>query len=189
MKKHNLLPLAAACVLALASCGNSNSGKTDSTNQANQVNEQKGTVDPEVSDFMVKAADAGMAEVELGNLAQQNGSSQRVKDFASMMIRDHSAANEELKGIASTKNVTLPATLGDKHQKHFEAMRKMTGADFDKHYMEMMAKDHQEVISMFEDASKNSTDAEAKAFAEKTLPILKTHLDSATAINESLKKQ
>ncbi|KAA8476415.1 DUF4142 domain-containing protein [Arcticibacter tournemirensis] len=189
MKKSNyLLLILAAGMLAFQSCGNSNSGKTDSTEQAAEANEQKDNVHPEDSDFMVKAADAGMAEVELGNLAQQNASDQRVKDFGAMMVKDHTKANDELKALAATKNVTLPATLGEEHQKHFEEMKKMTGAEFDKHYMDMMVNDHQKVIDMFESASENEKDLDVKAFASKTLPVLNAHLASAKEVNDALKK-
>ncbi|PWG82038.1 DUF4142 domain-containing protein [Pararcticibacter amylolyticus] len=183
-----LLPIITAGVLVFQSCGNSNSGKTDSTEQASQVNEQKDSVDNGVSDFMVKAAAGGMAEVELGKLAQENGVSQRVKDYGAMMVKDHTKANDELKALASAKNITLPATLDDQHQKHFEEMKKMKGADFDKHYMDMMVNDHVETINLFDDAAKNETDAEIKAFAAKTAPVLKIHLDSAKKINEAVKK-
>ncbi|WP_374164250.1 DUF4142 domain-containing protein [Arcticibacter sp. MXS-1] len=183
-----LFLIAASGMLVWQSCGNSNSGKTDSTTQASEVNEQKETVSDSLSHFMVEAAAGGMAEVELGNLAQKNGQSARVKAFGAMMVKDHSKANEELKALASAKNVTLPATLSDEHQKHMEAMQKMTGADFDKHYMDMMNKDHVDDITLFDETSKSSIDPEVKAFAAKTLPILKMHLDSAKRINEAIKK-
>lgn len=189
MKKSNYLFLMlAGGMLAFQSCGNSNSGKTGSAEQAAELNEQKDNVHPDISEFMVNAADAGMAEVELGNLAQQNGSNQLVKDFGARMVKDHTTANDELKQLAETKNVTLPAVLGDEHQKHFDEMKKMTGAEFDKHYMDMMVNDHQKVITMFETAADNEQDLDVKAFASKTLPALNAHLASAKEINETLKK-
>lgn len=127
----------------------------------------------------------GMEEVEGGNIAQQNGMNPRVKDFGSMMVRDHSKANDELKSLASTKGLTLPSALPADKMKHLDGMRKMTGKSFDSHYISMMVNDHKTDIAEFEKASKDAKDPDLKAWAAKTLPTLKTHLDSAQAINKS----
>lgn len=186
MKKSNFFFLMAAAFMAFQSC-NSNSGKTDSTNQAEQINSQQDSVNSDVSDFMVKAADGGMTEVEMGKLAQQNAKSPRVKSFGAMMVKDHTKANDELKPLATKKSVTIPAVMSNEHQMHYDELKKLSGAEFDKKYMDMMVKDHNEDISLFQDAADKSPDAEVKAFASKTLPVLKMHLDSAKAVNDGLK--
>ena len=134
--------------------------------------------------FMTKAASGGMMEVQLGQLAQDQAQNQRVKDFGAMMVRDHGKANDELKSIASSKNVTLSDSLTSEHKHHVTDLQKKKGSAFDKAYMSMMVKDHQKDIQEFEKASNNLSDGEVKAFATRTLPVLKTHLDSATAINK-----
>lgn len=139
----------------------------------------------EDSTFAKEAASAGIMEVELGNLAQQNAQNPRVKSFGQMMVRDHSAANNELKSLASAKNLMLTDSMMKKHRDHVESMRKMTGKAFDNHYMDMMVKDHTEDVQKFEKASTGATDADLKAWAGKTLPVLRMHLDSAKAINQS----
>src|SRR5258708_12575208 len=58
--------------------------------------------------FYRDAAEGGMAEVAMGNLAQQKAHSQSVKDFGAQMVKDHSAANEKLQALAQSKNITLP---------------------------------------------------------------------------------
>lgn len=139
-------------------------------------------------DFVMKAAGGGMMEVELGNLAQQNAASQRVKDFGAMMVRDHGKANDELKSFASRRSLTLNTdSLMNLHKSHIESLRKKTGKDFDKAYMNMMVDDHKKDVAEFDKASKNCKDQECLAWAGKTLPVLQTHLDSAQAINKSLK--
>lgn len=139
-------------------------------------------------DFVMKAASGGMMEVELGNIAQQNGASQRVKDFGAMMVRDHSKANDELMAFASRRNVMLNKdSLMNLHKAHIDALKNKTGAAFDKSYMSMMVSDHKKDVSEFEKASKMCKDQECLAFASKTLPILQMHLDSAQAINNSVK--
>ena len=194
MKRLFYLVLALSGFLAMQSC-NSNQSATSSgaastdTPTSNLANTNPAdTPLTDKDEFPLKAASGGMLEVQLGQLAQKNGQSQRVKNFGAMMVKDHSKANTELKAIAETKNISLPTTLIPEHQEHVTMLQKVTGAEFDKQYMEMMTKDHQEDIDEFDKASKNSADADIKAFATKTLPVLRVHLDSAQAINSSLKK-
>jgi putative membrane protein len=153
----------------------------DTTAMANTIAPNK-----ESMDFVTKAASGGMLEVQLGQLAQQNAKSQRVKDFGSMMVTDHSQANDELKSLASSNNITISPTLLPDHQKHIDMMSKMKGADFDKHYMDMMVSDHKEDIDEFKKEANNSNNDAFKSFAAKTLPTLQKHLDSAQAIHSKM---
>lgn len=135
--------------------------------------------------FAKEAASGGMMEVELGRLAQQNATNPRVKSFGEMMVRDHSAANDELKRLTTAKNMMLSDSMMKKHMNNVEKLRKLTGKDFDKQYMQMMVKDHTEDVQKFKKQSTDAKDADLKAWAGKTLPVLQTHLDSAKAINQS----
>ncbi len=148
---------------------------------ASNMNGQK--PDKDATDFVMKAASGGMMEVELGKVAQDKAKSQRVKDFGSMLVTDHSKANDELKSIASSKSVTVPAAMMPAHQKHVDMLKAKSGADFDKAYMNMMLDDHKKDIADFKKASSNGTDSDIKNFAAKTLPVLQKHLDSAQAIH------
>lgn len=136
------------------------------------------------STFVVKAAAGGMMEVEGGKTAQQNGQSDRVKAFGNMMVTDHTAANQELMSLASAHGLTVPSALPADMQKHMDAMQKMKGKEFDSHYIGMMVNDHKKDIADFEKEANSGKDADIKAFAAKTLPTLKAHLDSAQAINK-----
>jgi len=136
------------------------------------------------SNFVMKAADGGMMEVELGRIAAQKAKSQRVKDFGNMMVTDHSKANDELKSIASGKHITVPATMSAMHQKEVDILGKKSGADFDNAYMSMMVNDHIKDVDEFKKASTDLKDGEIKAFASRTLPVLQKHLDSAKAIKK-----
>ena len=139
-------------------------------------------------DFVMKAAGGSMMDVELGNIAQQNAASQRVKDYGAMMVRDHSKASDELKTFASRRNVMMNSdSLMALHKSHIDNLKNKTGAAFDKAYMNMMVNDHKKDVTEFEKASKMCKDQECLAFASKTLPTLQMHLDSAQAINKSLK--
>ena len=185
------------CLLAaLTACNNT--GTKDEVEKADSSNEAKMdtssshqgatvAVDEKTTDFMVKVADGSMTEVEVGKLAQEKASNQRVKNFASMMVQDHSKANDELKSLASQKNVTIPADISDDNKKHKDDLSKKSGKDFDKAFMKMMVDDHQKTVDKFEECSKDAKDADVKAWVDKTLPTLRMHLDSAKAINKALK--
>jgi putative membrane protein len=160
-------------------------GTTDTTTRT-------GTTANNVSDadkkFMNEAASGGMMEVEAGRLASETATSDRVKAFGNMMVQDHTNANNELKGLAAQKNVMLPDSMMAEHREHINKLKNKTGKEFDKAYMSMMVTDHNEDVNKFQVTANNAADADLKAFASKTLPVLRTHLDSAKAINSSLKK-
>ena len=158
------------------------------TNMDTSMNMSTAPLEKMDRDFVMKAASGGMMEVELGNIAQQNASSQRVKDFASMMVRDHTKANDELMAFASRRSLMLNQdSLMNLHKAHIDGLKKKTGTAFDKAYMSMMVSDHKKDVSEFEKASKMCKDQECLAFAGKTLPVLQMHLDSAQAVNNSVK--
>jgi putative membrane protein len=138
--------------------------------------------------FVMEAASGGMMEVELGRMASQTANHERVKNFGNMMVQDHTNANNELRAIASTKNITLPDSMMAKHRKHIDMLKTKTGREFDRAYMSMMVTDHNEDVSKFQTTSNNAADADLKGFASKTLPKLRMHLDSAKAINTAVKK-
>ncbi len=174
-----------------------NNEAKDSVEKADSINEasidspaaQQPAVmaDEETSSFLVKAANGGMTEVKLGEIAQKNAGNQRVKDFGSMMVHDHSAANEKVKTLAAQRNVTLPMAVSDESQKDIDDCSKKTGREFDKAYMSDMVKKHQATIDMFEDAANKLNDADVKTFINNTLPKVREHLDSAKAIQKQLK--
>lgn len=134
-------------------------------------------------EFITKAAAGGMYEVEAGKLAQTHGKSDGVKSYGDMLVKDHSAANEELKALASSKGAMLPPSLPDDKRKRLEKISK--AKDFDREFIkEVGMDDHRKDIALFERASSKADDADVKAFASKTLPTLKAHREHA----ESLKK-
>jgi putative membrane protein len=132
--------------------------------------------------FMRTAAMDGMAEVEHGRLAAQNAMQDDVKQFAQRMVADHGKAGDELKALASQKNVTLPTELDAKHKAMQDKLSKMKGADFDRAYMAHMVTAHQQAVALFEKEASGGKDAEAKAWAGKTLPTLQEHLKMARAV-------
>ena len=190
-KKLAAIPVILSLVIMSCNDGGENSSTetttttTDTTAGTNKAtNNQVGDADRQ---FLMEAASGGMMEVELGRVADQAGNHTRVKSFGNMMVQDHTNANNELMALASGKNVTVPDSMMTKHREHLEMLRKKTGKDFDRSYMQMMVQDHNEDISKFQNAANSAQDPDVKAFANKTLPILRMHLDSAKAINAALK--
>lgn len=190
MKKVSVLILLAVSTLSFQAC-NSNKNEKDSVENAENANDKKEDANMGQSDdtneFAVEAANGGMMEVELGRMAEEKGMSNDVKEFGKMMVADHSKANDELKTIATAKNITLPATIGEDKQEHVNDLTKLSGKEFDKKYVSMMLDDHQKDVNAFQKASENKDmDPEVKAFAAKTLPTLQQHLDRIKAIDKMM---
>ncbi len=129
--------------------------------------------------WITKAAQGGMAEVELGKLAQSNASSDAVKQFGQRMVDDHTKAGEELAKIAADKGITLPTGLDAKNQATKDRLSKLSGKEFDRAYMQDMVKDHRGDVAEFKKEAASGKDPEVKAFASKTLPTLEEHLKLA----------
>jgi putative membrane protein len=126
--------------------------------------------------FMMSAAQAGMVEVKLGELAAKKATQENIKQFGAAMVSDHSKANTELQAIAAKNGVTLPSKLDTPHQSKVDKFGTLSGEQFDKAYVSEMVKDHEKVAAEFEKASKTSQNPELKSFAATTLPVIKTHL-------------
>jgi putative membrane protein len=127
--------------------------------------------------FVMKAAQGGMLEVDLGKVAQDQGSSQGVKDFGAKMVEDHGKANDELKSIVATKNITLADSLDAKHQKMLDDLKAKSGTDFDTAYLAAMTKTHNMDDALFMKEASSGTDPDLKAFADKTdKDVIKKHI-------------
>ncbi|MGQ7856095.1 DUF4142 domain-containing protein [Pedobacter sp. WC2501] len=193
MKK--LMYVMAISTLAFQAC---NGGNKDAKESADSLNRTKDTttnttatggiaVEEADAKFTTQAAVGGMAEVELGKMALEKSSNPQVKEFATMMVKDHGMANTELMAIAKQKNITLPSTVDDEHKKKMEDLSKKTGADFDKAYVSAMVDGHKSTLKLMEDESKDGKDADLKSFATKTAPIVQSHLVMINKINDSMK--
>ena len=132
--------------------------------------------------FMKEAAGGGMAEVELGKLAQEKASSDQVKQFGQRMVDDHSKANQQLEQIAQQKNVRLPKQPNAKEQAEKARLEKLSGDQFDQAYMNHMVADHKKDVSEFQKQSSTARDPDVRNFASQTLPTLQEHLKQAESI-------
>ena len=135
--------------------------------------------------FVTKAAQGGMAEVQLGKLAVERASNPAVKNFGQKMVDDHSKVGDELKQLADRKGITLPAAVDAQDKATYNRMSRLSGAAFDRAYMQDMMKDHRTDIADFQDEARSGADPDVRSFASKSLPTLQDHLKMAeTASSE-----
>ncbi len=135
--------------------------------------------------FANRAAMGGLAEVQAAQLARQKAASADVKQFASQMDKDHTTANIELTALAKSKQMTLPTSPDSAHQAMAQEVSKMSGAQFDRQYMQGQVTDHETTVALFQQEASSGQDPQLKAFAQKYLPILQHHLQMAQSIKTS----
>ncbi len=163
------------------------SGQTESAPKGKTSKSARRTETRSDGTFVKQAAEGGLAEVELGKLATQKASSDDVKKFGQRMVDDHSKANDQLKDVASKKNITLPADLNAKDKAAKSRLEKLSGAAFDRAYMADMVRDHTKDVAEFRREAKSGSDADVKAFASSTLPTLESHLTEAKSVDSTVK--
>nr|ALS88907.1 protein of unknown function (DUF4142) [uncultured bacterium] len=164
--------------------GERSTGKTQATptkQLALNVHDQK---------FVQQAAQAGIAEVDAGKLASSQGSSDSIKKFANQMVQDHGKANDELKQIAQGKGAIVPDTADRAHRSLLDKLKKLSGPQFDRRYIaDAGVRDHQEAVRLFRDEANKGADPDVKAFAQKTLPVIESHLQMARDIAKEVKSK
>jgi putative membrane protein len=184
-------------LIGFAACsdtGNGNGGNRPNTNTAKTATPTPTPASDTAAnkamgddaDFMAAAARGGMAEVEMGKLAGTKAQNPEVKKFGAMMVTDHGKAGDELKTLAAKKGVTLPADIGS-HKSTYDKLNGLSGADFDKAYVDEMVDDHEADVEEFKDQAQNAKDPDVKAFAAKVLPVIQKHLDAIKAIQAKMK--
>ena len=136
--------------------------------------------------FAANAAAGGMAEVELGQLAQERGGSLAVKQFGALMVADHSAAQNKLQRAAREDKISLPARMNSKDRSLYEKLSSLNGAAFDQVYVNAMVDDHKADVAEFEKEAMEGNPGQIRDFATDTLPTLKQHLDKAEQLQKTI---
>lgn len=132
--------------------------------------------------FYKTLAQGGIAEVEAGKLAQQKGDDPKVKDFGAMMVKDHSAANEQLKALAAGKGIDLPGSSSTSQMATKAKLEVLSGGTFDKSYVEDQVKAHRDTVELLKKEIATGQDPDAKVFAQKVLPTVESHLHAINQI-------
>ncbi|HEY4197459.1 MAG TPA: DUF4142 domain-containing protein [Mucilaginibacter sp.] len=177
MKRKLLLVLMIPVLYCIQSC--------DDPQKAKNYN-QETTVDQNGLNFIDKAIDGGRTEIRLSMIAQQNSSDQRVLNFAKMMVSDHIKAIEAIKKLQKRELASPPDGISAQHKNMVDSIARLSGSQFDKAYMKQMVADHEDAVNLFKEASQDRANA-VQSCAEKILPTIEMHLDSAKAINAALK--
>lgn len=151
---------------------------SSTTTQAPSVKAAKSISDKDVA-FVKEASEAGLAEVEMGKLAEKKASAENVRQFAGQMVKDHTEANDKLKKIAESKGLQTAAGLNAKHQKALTKLEGLKGEEFDKAYMKSQREDHKKAVSLFKKQSEKGADPDLKNFAATTLATLEDHKKKA----------
>jgi putative membrane protein len=200
MKNNNVLALVMLAGIGLQACHNSEKkdigastttiaadSTLDTVSEAAKVDSTKLTDGQ--TDFVLKAAIGSMTEIEASTLALQRSENPKVKQFAQMMVTDHTKASTELARIAKSKGLALPGTLPATEKKKMDALNDTQGNDgFDRQYMMMMVSDHAQTLTLFE-LAKTYSDKEIQNFASKSLPMLQMHAKHANELSTMLEKQ
>src|SRR5687767_3964041 len=172
----SLLFFVAACNNTTTDDAKDTDNDTASTRSANA--DANKTLRDKDQNFAKDVVAANIAEVKMAQLASQKATNKEVKDLAQMLEKDHSAALSELRGVATNKNIQVPAEETGDAKDTYEKFNKKSGKEFDKDWCELMEKKHKESIDKFENLANDAeADADLKAFANKTLPTLRSHLD------------
>lgn len=186
MSRASTILMAATFAAVLGICGAAAQQTSEASNSssASGASATKASAGGKVADtkFMKEAAEGGLAEVALGQLATEKASSSEVKKFGQRMVDDHTKANDELKQLASQKNVELPQHLNAKDKATKATLEKLSGKEFDRAYMRDMVKDHKKDVGEFKRESTMAKDSDVKKFAAQTLPTLEDHLKQAESI-------
>lgn len=139
--------------------------------------------------FIDAAAGSGMFEVHVAQLAVSKANDLNVRNFASMLVDQHKAANDELVRIATAKKVELPAAPKRSLRREIDKLGKKSGDDFDRAFVrEVGIEAHEKDIKLFQDARKHVKDPDLKAFVDKTLPVLQDHLAAARKLPQAAGK-
>ena len=197
MKRVMQFTAALAMALAVTACAGDDARENETpaaTGTGGTVAGTSGTMDMD-RDFIEEHLEMGNAEIELGRLAQEKATHPDVKAFGATMVRDHQMAAQELKEIASKANFKADAARSraeagarDAHAELEEELGKLTGRDFDRRYIDEMIDDHQEAVEDLENKAEDASHPEVKAWAAKTLPKVRQHLEQARTIKETLER-
>ena len=148
-----------------------------------------GALNKQDTDFFEDAAQGGMLEVKLGELAVKQAASEDVRKFGQRMIDDHGKLNTRLVDLGHQKpGLTIPTELDKKHKALVDKMAQLAGAKFDREYMDHMVDDHQRDVKAFEKQAKDGKDTDLKQLAATSLPTLLDHLQMAKDLDARLKK-
>jgi putative membrane protein len=192
--KHSLIFFLALALISLGCSGNEKAATRDNNpaHPASADNSASSSAAPNTANsnsdqtFLQDAIKGNQAEITLGKMVTAKTKDPSVKQFAQMMVKDHTVALSQLQQLAQEKNVTVPEGFPDDAQQLQSKLQSDTGKQFDKDYMDGMVQDHQKDVQDFKVASQNAKDPDVKKIATKLTPTLERHLQKAQEIDQKL---
>lgn len=178
-----MLAVPALALCSLLAVGNYTTAKAANTDA------NRGQLSHSDYKFAEAATKANAAEIELGQLASQKAEDPAVKQYAQRIVQDHTRASQQLQQILSQKGVTIPTETASSENREMDKLQKLSGADFDKAYIDHMVRDHKKDVKEFERQSQKAEDADIKSFAANTLPVLQDHLKMAQDLEGTVKAE
>jgi len=139
-------------------------------------------------DFLVKVATCNNAEIEIGKLADKRANSDQVKDFATMLVKDHKAAYDKLGDLLKNRKIGVAAGLEKETRDDIKRLGKLEGTEFDQAFLQHMIREHKKAISIFENQAKNGQEADIRDYAKELLPGLRSHLKKAEELAKTTAK-
>ncbi len=166
-----LLPVLAMSLTHAAPTPPKNDHRHDGMNVISKLNSSDAV-------FLKKAMAIHLAAIKLGEYASANASDAKVKEFGSMMVKEHEQGLADLRLLAIAKNHRLPKRLDMDHQNLWNELSDLQGTSFDARFKEEMLTGHQKALLLFERAAQFGEDAEVRKYAKKYIPAIKEHLDT-----------
>ena len=171
----NLLTLAAPLIILAACESNDKTTTTDDRDERGSI--ERANLSAGDLTFIHQAAIGGQFEVDSSRLALQQSLDRDSRDFAEMMVKDHTATNNQLRSLAQRKGATIPANLDSRHREMMESLQITNAASFSQAYRDLQLQAHREAIALFEQAASTVQDRDIRSFAQKNLPALRKHLE------------
>jgi putative membrane protein len=141
---------------------------------------------PAEQDFMIKAAQAHLAEVDMARIVMQKSQNSDVKDFANMIQSDHTDAYEDLTDLMRNKGMSPPDILSPDAKADIEKITALSGPELNREFVNTMVADHQKALEMFRDQVNIAQSPDVRKYAEDLIPTLEMHLEKAQKLQSKL---
>jgi putative membrane protein len=168
------------------SCGNQAENRNDGYEDQSEATKVNNRDAEELQEFIDESISSGMMEVEMADVAINRSENQEIEQIAASIRLDHRSAGNELKSIAASEGWTVPVAMMDKHQRKVENLKNSNVEDFDQEYLDVMVSTHEDIIAKFEKCADKSYDPQVTSWANRTLPILRQHLEQCKELSNKV---
>ena len=170
------------------------SGMQPQAGSSTQQQPQRTSLNAQERNFLQSAAEINATEVQMGQIAERQSNDPNIKQIGQQLVKDHSAALDQVQKLAASKGVIITAQPNVRQQRMLSSLQSKSGNDFNKAFLRQSTLGHERAISLFDRASRRSQDQDVKGWASQILPSLQEHLAMSRsgkpeAIAEKTKRQ